>query len=409
MEPIPVSGASTKPAKSKSQWPIYAGVLALVAALSFTAGTRAQDIPGYNKLFNGAAAAGPATIDLSSVERTYSVLRSQYDGQIDVNKLVEGANRGLVEAAGDPYTAYFNAKEAASFDNDLEGRFSGIGAELSKKDNNISVLSTIDGSPAQKADLQKNDIIAKVNDQDTSGWAIDKAVNMIRGEKGTTVKLTIVRGNEVKNLSIVRDDIVNPSVKSEVTADNIGVMRISRFSQSETFQLAEHAADDFKSKKVKGIVVDLRGNGGGYLNAAQDIASLWLRNKVVVTERHDGKIIPNGTLRSGNDPVLEGIPTVVLVDGGSASASEILAGALHDNGAAKLVGQKTFGKGSVQTIKPVDNGAEVKVTVAKWYTPNGININKEGIKPDIEVGITPDDVTAGRDPQLDRAKQEAAR
>jgi carboxyl-terminal processing protease len=242
-----------------------------------------------------------------------------------------------------------------------------------------------------------------VNDESTSGWSIEKAVSKIRGKKGTTVKLTIIRGEEApRDISITRSTITDPSVKYEVTAENIGVMRISRFGESETARLAAQAANEFKAKNVKGIIVDLRGNGGGYLIAAQQIASLWLKDKVVVTERSGGKVID--TLRSSDDSaILEGIPTVVLVDGGSASASEILAGALSDNGAAKLVGQKTFGKGSVQTIEDLLSGGQLKVTVAKWYTPKGKNINKEGIKPDTEVVPTADDIAAQRDVQKTKA------
>lgn len=408
MELHTASDQSNRSEKKKNNLPLFTGIVALVAALSFTAGTRAEELPGYGRLFNSSSAAGQSDLDLSSVQKTYDVLRAQYDGQLDTQKLVEGANRGMVEATGDPYTTYLDAEDAKAFDADLGGRFEGIGAQLGKKENNVFIEMTIGDSPAQKAGLMAGDIIMKVNDQDATGWSIGQAVKEIRGEKGTTVKLTILRGGaEVKEFSIVRETIVDPSVKSEITADNIGILRISRFSQAETFQLAQRAAEDYKNKGVKAVVVDLRGNGGGYLAAAQDIAGLWLRNKVVVTERENGQVVE--TLRTGLNPVLEGVPTVVLVDGGSASASEILAGALRDHGAAKIVGQKTFGKGSVQTIEELPGGAQLKVTIRKWYTPKGINVNKEGIKPDVEVGITPEDVAASRDPQLDRAKQEATR
>lgn len=392
---------------AKAQTGLLALGFAVVAALSFTAGTRAEEIPGYDRLFNNGVASTETDLDLTSVQRTYDVLRQKYDGQLDITKLIQGANRGMVEATGDPYTSYLDPEEAQAFGDDLEGRFSGIGAELGKQENNVFIVTVLDDSPAKKAGVLSGDIIAKVNDEDATDWSIDKAVTNIRGEKGTTVKLTLLRGSELKEISIVRDNIVNPSVKSEITADNIGVMRISRFGATETYQLAQAAAEDYRARGVKAVVVDLRGNGGGYLEAARSIAGLWLDNKVVVTERQDGKVVE--TLRTGPDPVLQNVPTIVLVDGGSASASEILAGALRDNGAAKIVGQKTFGKGSVQTVEELPNGGQLKVTVARWYTPNGININQEGIKPDIEVAITPEDITAGRDPQLDRAKQEAAR
>lgn len=373
-------------------------VAVLVGVAAFVAGTRSTDLLAT---FQGNKT--PNSLDFSSLQKVYDVLRTKYDGNLDTTKLIDGAKHGLVEAAGDPYTVFFNDAEAKEFAGDLEGTFEGIGAELGKKDNQLIVVTTLDGSPAKAAGLQSNDSIIKVNGESTSGWSIEKAVSQIRGKKDTTVKLTIIRGEETpRDITITRSTITDPSVKTEITADNIGIMRISRFGESETARLASQAADSFKQKNVKGIIVDLRGNGGGYLVAAQEIASLWLKDKVVVTERSGGKVVD--TLRSNSDTaVLEGIPTVVLVDGGSASASEILAGALSDNGAAKLVGDKTFGKGSVQTIEDILGGGQLKVTVAKWYTPKGKNINKEGIKPDVTVTPTPEDITASRDVQKNKA------
>lgn len=372
------------------------GIAAIVALVAFVGGTRVElAAPGSQNAKLG-------KLDFTNVENTYQVLRDKFDGKLDSAKLIEGAKKGLVEAAGDPYTVYFSESEAKEFLNELDGKFTGIGAELDIRDKKLIVVSTLDDSPARKAGLLPNDVIAKVNDQDTSTWTIDKAVSQIRGEKGTTVKLLIVRDNsEVKEFPIVRDQIINPSVKTEITADNIGIIRISRFAQTDTVELTRKAALDFKAKGVKGIVIDVRGNGGGYLNAAQDIASLWLDNKVVVEERRDGKVVE--TLKSGNSPIIAGIPTVVLIDGGSASASEILAGALHDNNAAKLVGVKSFGKGSVQKIEDIPGGGQLKVTIAKWYTPNGKNISKEGIQPDTKVELSPEDVKNGRDLQKDKA------
>jgi len=373
--------------------------LVIVAVGSFVVGTRSTELWG---LVNGRKA---DQLDLSSLQQVYDVLASKYDGQLDVNKLIDGAKHGLVNAAGDPYTTYFSAKEAEEFQSDLEGKFEGIGAELGKRDNKLVVVSTLDDSPAKGAGLQANDAIVKVNGEDASGWSIDQAVSKIRGEKGTTVKLSIVRGgDQLKDFSITRDTINNPSVKSEITSDNIGILRISRFGQSDTVSLSKQAAQQFKSAGVKGVVIDLRGNGGGYLDAAVDIAGIWMNNKTVVTERTGGKI--TDTKKTGNEALLSGVPTIVLVDGGSASASEILAGALKDNGVATLMGEKTFGKGSVQVIQDLPDGAGLKVTVAKWYTPNGKNINKEGITPDTAVAISGDDIQAGRDPQKDKALEQ---
>lgn len=371
----------------------------IVGAVGFVGGMRADQFA--IQFGNGQNKEAPAKLNFSSVQAVYDKLREDFDGKLDAQKLIDGAKKGMVEAAGDPYTVYFTDQEAKQFLGDLEGKFSGIGAELDKRNAQLIISSTIDNSPARKAGLQSGDAIVKVNNEDTTGWSIEQGVSKIRGDKGTTVKLAISRDNQLQEVSIVRDDIVNPSVTHSIDNDNIGYMRITRFAEGDTSSLARQAAQEFKDKGVKGIVLDLRGNGGGYITAAQDIASLWLNDKVVVQERRGDTV--QDTLKSGTDPILAGIPTTVLVDGGSASASEIVAGALHDNGAAKLVGDKTFGKGSVQQIEPLSSGGELKVTVAKWYTPNGKNINKEGIDPDVKVRVSDDDLKNNRDPQKDRA------
>lgn len=371
-------------------------IAVFVGLVGFVTGTRSNEIVAK---FDGKAA--PSTLDFSSLNDVYAVLRSKYDGKLDSQALIDGAKHGLVEATGDPYTTYFTSKEAGEFEADLEGSFQGIGAELGKRNDQLIIISTLDDSPAKKAGLLANDVIVKVNDADASTWSVEQAVSKIRGEKGTTVKLTVFRGDSFKDFSITRDAITNPSVKSEITPDGIGILRIARFGETDTVQLSRQAAEQFKAAGVKGVLVDLRGNGGGYLSAARDISSLWLEDKMVVTERQNGAVVDS--LRSDNNAPLKGIKTIVLVDGGSASASEIVAGALADNGAATLVGEKTFGKGSVQTIEDLAGGAKLKVTIAKWYTPNGKNINKEGIKPSVEVKLTADDINANRDPQKDKA------
>ncbi len=344
-------------------------------------------------------------LDLSSVEATYERLKENFDGQLDTEALVQGANKGLVEAAGDPYTVYFDAEEAKAFSSDLEGTFSGVGAELGKRDDKLTIITTLDDSPAKKAGLKANDIIAAVNEEETGGWSVEEAVSKIRGKKGTTVKLTIVRGDqEVKDYTVTRDDITVKSVEWEVTDDNIGIMRISRFGETDTVSLARQAAQEFKDKGVKGVVLDLRGNGGGYVQASVDVASLWLDGDTVVSERREGEVIEE--LKAARNPVLKGVPTTVLIDGGSASASEILAGALKDNGAAKLIGTKTYGKGSVQRIIDLAGGAQLKVTIAKWFTPNGQNIDQEGIAPDIEVKYDQKTANDKQDNQLKRALDE---
>ena len=374
-------------------------VAVIVGATSFIGGMRADQFA--IQFGNSQNKEAPEKLNFSSAQTVYDKLREDFDGKLDAQKLIDGAKKGMVEAAGDPYTMYFTDQEAKQFLGDLEGKFSGIGAELDKRNNQLVISSTIDNSPARQAGLQPGDAIVKVNNEDTTGWSIEQGVSKIRGDKGTTVKLAISRDNQLQEVSIVRDDIVTPSVVHSIDSNNIGYMRITRFAEGDTSSLARQAAQEFKEKGVKGVVLDLRGNGGGYLTAAQDVAGLWLNSKVVVQERRGDTV--QDTLKSGTDPILNGIPTTVLVDGGSASASEIVAGALHDNGAAKLVGEKTFGKGSVQQIETLKGGGELKVTVAKWYTPNGKNINKEGIQPDVRIGISDDDLKNNRDPQKDKA------
>jgi len=374
-------------------------VVVVVAAASFVGGTRAEGVLAM--LSNSQNADTPDVLDLSGVQEVYRKLRANYDGEIDTQKLVDGAKKGIVSAAGDPYTVYFTDEEAKQFNDDLAGKFSGIGAELGTKDGNLIVVTTLDDSPAKKAGLQTNDIVGKVNDDDTTGWSIDQAVSKIRGDKGTTVKLTILRSQEVKEFSIVRDNIVNPSVKYEITPDNIGYLRISRFAE-DTDNLAQAAAREFVAKGVKGVILDLRGNGGGYLTAAQSVSGLWLETgKEVVQERQGSKV--QETLTAIGNSTLKGVKTVALIDGGSASASEIVAGALNDYDAAQLVGTKTYGKGSVQKLVQLPMGGQLKVTIAKWYTPNGKNINKEGIPPDVEVKPTQEQIAANDDVQKAKA------
>lgn len=393
-------GGETKQSAQKQprrvSWQVAAGVLTCVAVVAFLAGTR---IDSYDQLFR--APGSSAELDFSSLNELYTLLQEKYDGELDSEKLIDGAKHGLIDAAGDPYTVYLNAEEAAAFDSDLNGTFEGIGAELSKIDGQLTIMNVIADSPAKKAGLQARDTILKINDEETSGLSVAEAVKKIRGEKGTSVKLTIYRGDAATDYDIVRDAITSPSVTSEVLAGNVGYLRISRFGD-DTSRLAREAAEDFKEKKITKVILDLRGNGGGLLSAAQDVSGIWLNNKVVVSERRQGAT--TDTLKTGYSAPLEGVTTVVLVDGGSASASEIVAGALNDHNAATLLGEKTYGKGSVQSMEPVgSDGSQLKVTIAKWYTPNGKNIDKEGISPDVTVTISEDDITNNRDPQKDAA------
>jgi carboxyl-terminal processing protease len=339
----------------------------------------------------------PNKLDYSSVDELYKALKLNFDGKLDTNKLIDGAKQGLVKAAGDPHTEYLNAEEYKAFNDQLTGSFTGIGAELSQDPKgNIVIVAPIAGFPAEKAGLKAKDIIAQIDGTTTAGMTVSEAVDKIRGAKGTTVTLKVVRDGELKEFKIVRDEISVPSVTSKVE-NGIGYLTISRFGE-DTASLSRKAAQDFKAQNVKGVVVDLRNDPGGLLDAAVSVSSLWLPSgTTVLTERRDGVV--SNTYKAEGDPVLKGIPTAVLIDGGSASASEITAGALKDNGAATLVGEKSYGKGSVQQIVKLNDGGVLKVTIARWYTPNGKNIDKAGITPDTVVTISADDVKAGQDPQ----------
>jgi carboxyl-terminal processing protease len=342
----------------------------------------------------------PTHLDYSSVDAIYQQIKENYDGKLTETQLLDGIKTGLANSTGDPYTEYFNTKSATDFNNELGGTFEGIGAELGKNDaGNVIIIAPLAGYPAEKAGLKPKDIIAKVDDKSTDGLTIDAVVTLIRGKASTTVKLGIVRDNTAQDISITRETITIPSVKNEIK-DGIGILTISRFG-SDTTELAQKAADNFKSQNVKGVVLDLRGNPGGYLDAAVGVSSLWLQNKTILTERRGGTIIQTYTSRG--TATLAGIPTVVLIDGGSASASEITAGALHDNKAATLMGVKSFGKGSVQQPINLRDGSLLKVTIARWYTPDGKNIDKQGITPDKEVKLTEDEIKNKIDRQLETA------
>lgn len=345
----------------------------------------------------------PNSLDYSSVNQLYQAIKTNYDGKLTEQQLLDGMKTGLAEATGDPYTEYFNAKDAKDFNAQLQGSFTGVGAELGQDgDKNLIVVAPIDGSPAAKAGLRAQDIIVKIDGKSTAGMSIDDAVKKIRGEKDTKVTLDIIRNkSEAISLTITRADIKVPSVTSKILDDNIGYLQITQFSD-DTASLAQKAAQNFKDNNVKGVILDMRDNPGGLLDAAVHVSSLWLpEGKTILQEKRGGKVIT--TYKAEGNDILNGIPTTVLINSGSASAAEITAGALGDNKVATLIGEKSYGKGSVQQIQELQGGAEVKVTVARWYRPNGQNIDKKGIKPDQTVKMTDDDYKNGTDPQKDAA------
>jgi carboxyl-terminal processing protease len=356
---------------------------------------------GGNKTLNAGL---PNQPDYSTVNQIYDSLKNNYDGKLTEQQIEDGLKHGLAESANDPYTVYFTAKEAKDFNDQLNNSFAGIGARLSKDSDGYLVIGeAIEGYPAQKAGLQSQDIIAKINGADATKLTLDDAITKIRGPAGTTVKIEVVRDkSQTLDFTVTRQEIKIPSTTTKVLDNNIGYIQISSFAD-DTSDLAQKAAQQLKSQNVKGIILDLRDDPGGLLTAAEDVSSLWLPEGKTILQEKRGSTVEDTSYASGKD-TLNGIPTVVLINGGSASASEITAGALHDNKAAYLIGEKSYGKGVVQQLINFKDGSQLKVTVASWYRPNGQNINKKGITPDQTVKLSADDAKASNDTQLKAAQ-----
>ena len=374
--------------------------LVIVAIVSFVAGARSDALFANVASVFGVRTSNK-TIDLSSVQKTYQELVANYDGKLDTQKLIYGANRGLVEAAGDPHTAYMDPDETKEFDKSLSGQIGGgIGAEIGLRNNKPTIIKPLENSPAKKAGIKAGEVIVKVNDEASSDWSVEKVVSKIRGEVGTSVKLTLLSDGKTREVSVVRQNIVSPAVESEIDGE-IGILKVNRFGD-DTVSLSRKYASEFVEKGVKKVILDLRNNPGGTVGAAQGLLGIWLDNQIAMTERRGSEIVK--TLRTTGTPILGNMKTVVLINGNSASASEITAGALREYGKATLVGQKSYGKGSVQIVLGLPGGSQMKVTEARWYTPKGKNIDKTGIEPDAKVDLSSDDVNNNVDPQMDKAK-----
>ncbi len=381
----------------------FIGIALIIALFPFVLGNRWGDIySGVTGVFvNSANSELPDELDYSSVDELYNQLRRNYDGELELVDVMNGIKKGLAQSAGDSYTVYLSEEEAKEFKDELNGTFTGIGAELGSKNDRIVIIAPLDGFPAEEAGIRAGDIIVQIDGEDAFGISIEEAVTKIRGEKGTDVTLSIARDGKALDITITRDSIVVPSVTSEIRDDGIGYLKISRFAQ-DTAKLSKQAAVEFAEQGVTKVILDLRNNGGGFLDGAVDVSALWLPDGTVVVEQRAGDTVTQ-RLKTKNDGPLIGIETVLLINIGSASASEIVAGALKDYEVATLVGETSFGKGSVQALEELKAGGVLKVTIARWYTPEGNNIDQEGIEPDVVVEFTDKDYESDTDPQLDAA------
>lgn len=352
-------------------------------------------------------------VDFSQFWQVWNDLQDKYvdKSKLDVQKMVYGAISGMVNAVGDPYTVFFEPTTAKQFQQEISGSFGGVGMELGAKNNVLTVIAPIKDTPAYKARIQPGDKIVKIDGKSTAGMDVDVAVNMIRGPVGTKVTLTILdRKNATRDVPLVRATISVPTVEWKMLDQNgkhIAYMQVYEFNQNVDSQF-KTATDEILKSNADGLIVDLRNNPGGLLDSAVNLAGYFVdKGQLVVSE-----VFGNGTKNNYDaegDSSLEKLPTLVLVNGGSASASEILSGALHDDKRIRLIGEQTFGKGSVQELDDAGKGSSLKVTIAKWYTPGGINISLKGLTPDILVNLTDDQKTnliigdLTKDPQLQKA------
>jgi len=398
------------------RFPVFGTVLAILfVALAFIGGLyigyeKSEHVANFASLATSAEAA-PEGVDFAPLWKAWSVLEEKFVPATTTEPIASddklwGIIEGLAESYGDPYTVFMPPVKAAIFEEDIRGEFGGVGIEIGMRNEILTVIAPLKGTPAGNAGILTGDKIVRIDDTSTEGITVDEAVTKIRGEIGTSVKLTIAREgeNEFKEFTLTRAKIEVPTIDTELRADGVFVVKLYNFTATSP-NLFRNALKEFSESGSTKLILDLRGNPGGYLEAAVDMASFFLPGgKIIVTEDY-GKNGDPKEHRSKGYNVFEGknLKMVILVNGGSASASEILAGALQQHNVAKLVGNNTFGKGSVQELVKITPETSLKVTVARWLTPNGTSISDGGVKPDFEVSITQEEVNEGVDPQLEKA------
>jgi carboxyl-terminal processing protease len=353
----------------------------------------------------------PSEVDFSLFWQAWDRVQQKFVNRdnLDTQKMIYGAISGMVESLGDPYTVFFPPEESKMFKEDVKGTFDGVGMEIGVRKDQLQIISPLEGTPAQKAGLRAGDEILEINGTSTEGMTSDAAASLIRGKKGTQVTLNIFREGwaDAKDFVLTRATIEVPSLKLEFkqskTGEKIAYLDLYQFSAKANYDFSV-AALDILNSDAKKIVLDLRNNPGGYLEVAQSIAGWFLqKGEVVVMEDFGREDSSKQEYRAEGSGNLSGYQIVVLINGGSASAAEILAGALRDDRGIQLVGEKSFGKGSVQELSDLAGGSSIKITVAKWLTPKGNFITDVGLEPDVKVEMTDKDISDGKDPQLDKA------
>jgi carboxyl-terminal processing protease len=392
---------------------IVVAILALTFFIGVSVGKK-QDRPVVQNITLDNRELGmPVDVDFAPFWKAWSVIQEKYVAASSTAKVISdqekvwGAIEGLASSLKDPYTVFLPPVESEIFESDVRGNFEGVGMEIGIRDGVLTVVAPLKGTPAYNAGIKSGDKIIKIGESSTYNMTTDEAVSAIRGKKGTSISLTIVREGteEPIVISVVRAVIDIPTINSELRSDGVFVIELYNFSANSP-NLFRNALRKFVESRSDKLLLDLRGNPGGYLEAAIDMASWFLPpGKVIVREDFDGKREEIVHRSRGYDIFNEKLKFVILVDGGSASASEILAGALQEHGVAKLVGEKTFGKGSVQELVKITPETSLKVTIARWLTPNGISISSEGVRPDTEVKVVKEDVEKGKDLQKEKAIQ----
>ncbi|MBU3964622.1 S41 family peptidase [Patescibacteria group bacterium] len=382
---------------------LFGIILIIIGVFVFSFGYRY----GYNQIPRPPVGL-PADADFTLLWDVWYKLGEKYSGELDYQKMIYGAAQGLVRGLGDPYTVFFNPEDSQIFKDDIAGSFEGVGMEIGIRKGELTVVTPLEGTPAQKAGLLPGDIIMKIDDSFSRDIATDEAVKLIRGPKGTAVKLTIFREgwSDTKVFEISRDVIKIPNFQWEIINGDIAKIKVYQFSSGLDSDFSKIVPKILDSSAKK-IILDLRSNPGGLLYEAQLMAGWFLNKGDMVTIESFGEGRDEKEYRAIGSGALFEYPTVILINQGTASGAEILAAALRDNrDDVKLIGEKSFGKGSVQEPVDLRGGALLKVTVAHWLTPNREMINEIGLTPDIEIKITEDDYKENRDPQLDKALEE---